>query len=295
MRQAINIDGSNSAFGQGYSRWAVLPRLCCDSIGETPNGIIELTTAWLLLYAAADLMDAVQDQDKEDSWWVGIGVGGALGIASGLYFSSSLALTRLDEKTRLAKNASINSEFYRGFIKMCSGQLRDILIENPSLDEYWQIAGAKSGAFFGSGCRAAAMLASADQSIHQAYSRLGTEIGLMIQIRDDLDDFKQLKDINQNNRGHEIRGSLPLVYAMDVLPAAESTQLAALSIEAQVDKGASTELINIIDKSGAGVYILAELQRHGMKALAVLEEVIPREPAGSELRGIINQLMGAID
>jgi len=82
---------------------------------------------------------------------------------------------------------------------------------------------------------------------------------------------------------------------MDVLPAAESTQLAALSIEAQVDKGASTELINIIDKSGAGVYILAELQRHGMKALAVLEEVIPREPAGSELRGIINQLMGAID
>jgi len=295
MRRAVTIEAPNGVSGQGFPRWTLIPCLCSESIGDSPDGIIELTAAWLLLYAAADLMDGVQDQEIEDSWWGEIGVGGALGVASGLYFSSSLALSQVNEKTRLANNASVCAEFYRGFMQMCSGQLRDILIDNFSLDEYWQIAAAKSGAFFGSGCRAAAMLASADQSIHQAYYRFGTEIGLMIQIRDDLDDFKQLKDFDQNNRGHEIRGSLPLVYAMDVLPVAESAQLAALSMEVLIDIAVSAELINIIDKSGAGVYILAELKRHGMKALAALKEVNPREPAGSELREIINQLMGAID
>ena len=295
MRQAMKIEGKNSAYGQVYSRWALLPRLCCESIAEVPEGIIDLTAAWLLLYAAADLMDAVQDQDDEESWWGEIGVGGALGVASGLYFSSSLTLTRLDEKTRLADNALITADFYRGFMQMCSGQLCDILSENLSLEEYWQIAAAKSGAFFGLGCQAAAMLASADRTIQQTYYSFGTEIGLMIQIRDDLEDFKQLKEIEQPNNGFEILGSLPLVYVKDVLPAAESERLVAISKKASVDQAAMTELMDTIDSSGGGVYILAELKRHGLKALAVLENVNPQEPAGSELRGIINQLMGAIE
>jgi len=295
MRQAMKIEGKDSAYGQVFSRWALLPRLVCESIGEVPEGFIDLTAAWLLLYAAADLMDSVQDQEIEESWWGEIGVGGALGVASGLYFSSSLTLTRLDEKTRLADNALITADFYRGFMQMCSGQLRDILTENPSLEEYWQIAAAKSGAFFGVGCRAAAMLASADQTIQQAYYIFGTEIGLLIQIRDDLEDFKQLKGIERPNNGFEIWGSLPLVYVMDVLPAAVSERLVAISKEASVDQAALKELMDTIDSSGAGVYILAELKRHGLKALAVLEDVNPREPAGSELRGIINQLMGAIE
>ena len=295
MRQAVKIESASTTSEHVFPRWTLLPRLCCDSIGETPDGIIELTTAWLLLYAAADLMDSVQDHDDEESWWTEIGVGGALGIASGLYFSSSLALTRLEEKIRSANRGSIIAEIYRGFMYMCSGQLRDILVESPSLDEYWQIAAAKSGTFFRLGCQAAAMLSSADQYYHQVYSKIGTEIGLMIQIRDDLDDFRQLKEIDQNHHGLGIRGSLPVVYTIDVLPAEESTQLIAYLSEALIDKAASAEMINIIDKSGAGIYILAELKRHGLAALTALEEVHPREPAGSELRGIINQLMGAMD
>lgn len=295
MRQAMKIEGKNSAYGQEFSRWALLPRLCCESIAEVPEGIIDLTAAWLLLYAAADLMDAVQDQDDEESWWGEIGVGGALGVASGLYFSSSLTLTRLDEKTRLADNALITADFYRGFMQMCSGQLCDILSENLSLEEYWQIAAAKSGAFFGSGCRAAARLASADQNIQQAFYSFGTEIGIMIQIRDDLDDYRVLKEFEHTNHEFEFLGSLPLVYAIDVLPAAESARLAALSRESSVNKAVLVELIKTIDNCGAGIYVLAELNRHGVNALAALENINPQEPAGSELRGIINQLMGAMD
>ena len=97
MRQAMKIQVNNYASGQVISRWAFLPYLCCESIGESPDGLIELTAAWLLLYAAADLMDAVQDQEIEHSWWGEIGIGGTLGVASGLYFSSSLALIRLEE------------------------------------------------------------------------------------------------------------------------------------------------------------------------------------------------------
>ena len=55
------------------------------------------------------------------------------------------------------------------------------------------------------------------------------------------------------------------------------------------------QLIDIIDKSGAGIYIIAELKRHGLAALTTLDEVHPLEPAGSELRGVINQLMGAVN
>jgi competence protein ComQ len=295
MRQAVTIEAASEASERSYPRWTLLPRLCCDSIGDTPDGIIELTAAWVLLYAAADLMDAVQDQDITESWWTEFGIGGALGVASGLYFSSSLALTRLEAKMRWAKRQSIIAEIYRGFMLMCSGQLRDIMIESPSLDEYWQIATAKSGAFFGVGCQAAARLASCDQSIQRAFYCLGTEIGLMVQIRDDLEDFKQLKDIDKNAHGYKIQGSLPLVYALEVLPAADSERLNALTREFSIDKAALVELIRTIDNSGAGVYILAELKRHGINALAALENIYLQEPAGNDLKDMIGQLMGAID
>jgi hypothetical protein len=42
--------------------------------------------AWLLFYAAAHLMDSLEDRDDPDPWWQALGPSAAINIATGLYF-----------------------------------------------------------------------------------------------------------------------------------------------------------------------------------------------------------------
>lgn len=263
---------------------ALLPGLCCQAAGGDAQWGDSLAAAWLSFYLAAHLMDSVEDQDQPDEWWAEVGPGGAINVASGLFFSAAHALENLhaNEYTCLAAGEVIR-EFYSGFLSMCSGQHLDLASPEPDLEQFWQIAKAKSGSFFGLACWAGARLASDWPAELEAYRRFGKNLGVLVQIRDDLEDIYLLRGLLTARQLAKVRRSLPVVYALEVAPPEKRNEITENLQASLQDPQAAGQVLRLIDQCGAALYIKIEIARHREQALAALEQAVPQPPAGELL------------
>jgi len=292
MRRSLSpeLPQSDAPSGQA-SRSVLLPGLCCQAAGGDPLWTDNITSAWYLLYVAAHLMDSVQDQDEPDDWWADLGPGAALSVATGLFFSATKALNNLinDPHTRHAA-ASIIEDFSQSFLCMSGGQYRDLTQPQPTLDQYWEVSSAKSGVFFALACRAGARLATHETQLLAAYGSFGQQIGALVQIRDDLQDLIPPQTSELPVWRRKLSRSLVTVYALEVLPPPQRERLQECLAAVPFDLPAVENALGLIDQSGAGLYFLAEMERHRSQGLAALEQTSGRSPAIESLGNFLNDL-----
>jgi geranylgeranyl pyrophosphate synthase len=291
MRHALIGKQGSAASETKISRWASLPGLCCLAAGGEREWADNLTLAWLLYYAAADLMDSVQDNDEADEWWQDTGPGAALAVASGLYFSGSLALDQLHQDEYSSQVASdIIQEFFRAFLIMTSGQHLDLTTGISTLDEYWRLAESKSGEFFQLACKTGARLATTDQVILSVMGKYGLHLGLLIQVMDDLEDIHLLRSVLPAGHKSKIRHSLPFIYALEMNPLHARERLTACLENAERDQQAVEELVALLDESETGLYVMAEMEHHRQSALAGLESANLLQPYKDALVALVGDL-----
>jgi geranylgeranyl pyrophosphate synthase len=251
----------------------------------------EVTLAWLLFYSAADLMDSVQDQDEPDEWWQEQGAGAALAAASGLYFTGSFVLDRLQRKAGNPQVASsVGAAFYQAFMVMTSGQYRDLTAPARTLEDYWRLAEAKSGAFFRLACLAGAQMASSDPSVLAAFADYGLHLGLLIQVMDDLDDIRRLHDLVPTRFIAKIKGSLPFIYAMELSPAHTQKRLLDCLDSADKNRSAVDALVALLDECQAALYVTAEMEKQRGLARASLEQTGALAPYQDALAAMVTDL-----
>ena len=273
------------------SKSVILPGLCCEAAGGDSLWADDVTAAWFLLYVAAHLMDSVQDQDEPEDWWADLGSGAALGVATGLFFTATQALNNLQNSpsTRHAA-ASINDDFSQSFLRMSGGQYRDLNQPQPTLDQYWEVSSAKSGVFFALACRCGARLATDDPQLLAAYGSFGQQIGTLVQIRDDLQDLQPPQDAKLTAWGRKMSHSLATVYALEVLPHEPRDRLLKYLAVVPFDLQAVENALQLVDQSGAGLYLLVEMERFRRLGLAALERTSGRPPAIEILASFLNDL-----
>lgn len=273
------------------SRLARLPGLCCHAAGGEIQWAERLTIAWLLFYAAAELMDNVQDHELPDQWWQDGGIAAAINAATGLYFSASWALNDLYNHGCAKRAATdIINMFYKDLLLMSGGQQSELTHPEPTLDQYWQNAEAKSGTFFRLACRSGARLACNDVLRLESFARFGNHLGLLIQLMDDLDEVHSPEWEGVPGQKPGLARSLPAVFAIEVSSPDQKVRLRNCLQAAPNDPFAAEEALNIIDASGASTYILAETERHKALALESLENANPISQARDELKQLIYRL-----
>lgn len=273
----------------GGLKLARLPVICHHGAGGDPQHAEELADAWVLLYLAAHLMDSVQDGDPPQHWWIEHGPGVALNAATGLYFTASLLLAQMQEKPALSEGARhVAAEFYRRFLVMCSGQHADLVTGRPSLEMFWRLAQAKSGAFFSMACWGGARLAGAGEAQLRAYEKFGVHLGILVQIADELAEVLPAKPGGVHGQLKGMGRSLPVLYALEVLPAKEQHDLLKLLDEARENPGAASEALAVLDDCRSGVYIRAEQEKHLALAKQSLQAAAPAPPAYDELASILS-------
>jgi geranylgeranyl pyrophosphate synthase len=289
MRQVL--PGLSPGAGQGTVRWVALPNLCCQAAGGDPRWADPLAAAWFLLYTAAHLMDKVEDQDEPEPSWASLGSGGALNAATGLFFTASLALNQLyhqDQTRRLAPEAV--DDFYGCFLRMSAGQQADLSRPEPNLEQYWETARDKSGAFFQAACLCGARLAEPGADRLEAFSRYGLHLGLLKQVLDDLEDIHPPEGAHLLRLWPDIARSLAVVYAMSVYPASEGERLRQYLQDAGGDPSAAQEAYRLLEKSGAALYLSMEIERHhGLAAEAAVQAAGSTE-AAQPLVAMVDQL-----
>jgi octaprenyl-diphosphate synthase len=287
--QAMRLALTSGRSERDTSKWAELPGLCCLAAGGDPDSAAPIAAAWLLFYTAASIMDHVEDEEEPDPWWAELGAGPAVNVATGLYFSACLALSRLDVQLGDLNTASeIRSKVLDRFLAMCSGQHLDLTREEPTLQQYWEIAQAKSGAFFTLACWAGARLATGQSEVLDGFSEYGEHIGLLVQILDDLEEFRDLGKRLQRGDLSSLSHALPVIYVREVCPSTTKDQFDDLLVESGSVPGAFGKIYQIVESSGGVLYLLAELEKHRSLALEGLERACPHQPAKQQLVSLLD-------
>jgi len=291
MRLVLPDPGDEIDSRRNPGRWVSLPGLCCQAAGGRIESTIEISAAWLLLYTAAHVVDTVEDEDLDPLISKLGGSGAAINTANGLFLSAILHLQSMPNKDvpeELA--AKITTDYLETILLMTSGQHLDLTIPQIDLNQWWQIAEAKSGGFFSLACRAGSRLGTSDSQKVKSFSEYGFHLGLMLQILDDLEDFQLLLESKENASRITLDRSLAAVYASDVLPDTTKDELKQLVHPGSSRTGELDKLIGILDDCGAGLYMVAELEKHYDLGLACLSEADPLSPAGEELESMIRDL-----
>lgn len=271
--------------------WGLLPGLCCQAAGGQVSWAETIATSWLLFYAAADLMDSIQDRDDPASWWVEGGPAVALSASTGLFFWASSLLSETTVNKRTASIAAdLIKDFHHSFLRMSAGQYADLVKTQPGLDQYWQTASAKSGSFFALACRSGARIATRDMNRISAFGEFGHALGILIQILDDLEDMQMLRDSSKVTNFDQISRSLPMVYALQVLPSHFRDQLIQTLRIAEKDPGVGQNVFDLIEQSGSVIYLLAEIEHYKSEALEKLSMAAEIGKAQDILRNLVRQL-----
>jgi geranylgeranyl pyrophosphate synthase len=229
------------------------------------------------------LLDHVEDGDVLDEPWAGLGPGPTLNITSGILFS---AMSRLDTLEGAGVHATtvrdIKQDFYQTLLRMCAGQHADLTLAEPTLEQCWQVADAKSGAFFGLACRAGARLATSDVGCIDLFSQFGHHFGLLIQIGDDLSGL-WASDTTPSDLRSGQPWTLPIAYALTTVADDDRLRLRTCLGLAAVDGAAEEEAQRIAIKAGAVLYLAIEAQRHYQRAQAALRRAVPPSAAREAL------------
>ncbi|HJW91097.1 MAG TPA: polyprenyl synthetase family protein [Anaerolineales bacterium] len=273
------------------ARFALLPGLCCQAAGGDPGWAADLAAVWLLYYSAAHVFDGVEDQDQPEAWWAALGPGVAINVATGLLFSASLGLQRLFEHPQTCQVAQqVIQDFNQSLLVMSSGQHADLVNPQPDLEQWLEIAGAKSGELFALACRTGARLATDNPARLKGFGDFGCHLGVLLQILDDLEDLKPGSVAETPDLSPKIGRSLAVAYALDVLPSPAQKTLKECVLALPGDPEAAGKLIQLIDQSGAALYMRTEIERQLGLGLTALEEVAPETPAGGILASMLREL-----
>lgn len=187
------------------SPWAeIIPRIY-EVLGSGEEGSVRsFTHAWTLLVAAMRRLDHLQDGDVPDHPLPTTDQHGAqYNILFSYYLCATALLDELDthhlSPVRLLRLRRVWADT---LLVAASGQQHDleqgssIHAELNLLDNYQQVAHAKSGAIFALAFGGAATLATDDLAIIATCTFVGHIYGMLVQFKDDIDDV-----VTQQNAG----------------------------------------------------------------------------------------------
>jgi len=260
-----------------------LPLLTCKAAGGTIDDAVPAAAAWRALYIAAKLLDDVEDGTPIEVDGRRITHPEAANIATGFITLSNLALLERKGKTSYFndKVKDLVVEFNRAVLHMASGQHRDISPdEDLDLESYREVMSAKSGSFFQLAAWAGARCATDDVGTLSLFEALGYNLGMMLQLNDDLKDFRESSPGNDLAEGHR---TFPVFYALSVASPFERERLQKWLAEARENQQAEENARNLIKVLGGEVYVLAEIMRYRRRTTKVLEQMNLQDETHGEI------------
>ncbi|MFN2484963.1 MAG: polyprenyl synthetase family protein [Candidatus Limnocylindria bacterium] len=245
--------------------------------------------------------DDIEDQDRErrhrPTVWAVWGVPMAINAGDTLFALSRLALHRPvpegEEDVPDRKKLDMMKMYDETCLALCEGQYLDISFEQRDdvrVEEYLDMIGKKTAALIAASVHAAAILATDDPQIHEAYRRFGYDLGIAFQIADDLKGaFGSSSQTGKREAGDiaKRKKTLPVIWALQNVDGDPGRRLreiyrpiiraldgrAAPGAEQLLDEATVSEVLRILESCGARDYAVAEARRYRDQAIGDLVEL----------------------
>lgn len=248
-----------------------LPLLTCEATGGDPAHAVPVAGAWHLLHSAAHLLDDVADEAR-----LSLQPNQAVNGAVALIVLAQVSLTTLRQsQVEPERVVALVAAFNTATARMALGQAADLAWDEQTatLEDYWRVAEAKSGEFFGLACRAGAMLGMQPQTEVDIYATFGYHLGVLVQLGDDL---RALWTPRGRGDLTTARRTLPVVYALTVASPEARARLHTLLRRAPDDPAALHELQAALADLGALHYLTLQAgKQHHLAREALLSAARP--------------------
>jgi geranylgeranyl pyrophosphate synthase len=256
---------------------------------ETPA--LPVAAACTLLYLGADLLDSMLDHELPRSWHTRdsaeINLTATTLFAALPYFS----ISHLREQgTSPAKCWTLSHLFADTLLTMSAGQYDDLRLpnlENVSLEDSRAMVERKSGSANALFARAGAILATEDHFTIEAYAAFGLCFGIAKQLVSDVWDI-WAEDCSQDLLNG--KRTLPIVHALSVLRGEQRKRLQKLLAAARESAAHHDKVRALLATAGSVRYTALIVWLYQQRAQDHLAVAAPREPAGRELRVLLDQV-----
>ena len=261
-----------------------LTSLCCQALGGDLVQATEVTLTWEILYLAAYLLDQVTDEGGPEH------PRNLLVILAAACIPAARVFLTTQPGLEIETRQLFLADFDRAILNACAGQLGDLSVAEPSLEQCWEISRKKTGEIYALAARSGARLATLDPAIIEMLNEFGLQLGRLVQIGDDINGLWS----RNGNRSDLACGkwTLPVAYAMAVLQPPEREQLRERLSSAGQDQRAEADARREIIESGALLYLATETERCRLRAEMVLAQAIPQEENRTELLALLGQATG---
>ena len=271
--------------------------LCYHAIGSTKTHKLEpLINTTFLLRDAISLFDHVIDNEVGTAYHkLGLQIasqdeatGTVVNVATALLANLGSQLLVIDKTVgcSLGTASEIQHMFYDTLFQISIGQQLSLASYKTNiLAKTWESVIAKACPYYELCCWAGARLLTDDIVTLKKIRAFGKAIGILIQIKDDCTDLwgenGQYGDIPSGSM------TLPMAYALNVLPAKQAIHLHNLWKCAASSQEAEREALDIVIKSGSLLYLQTEAIRYMQHASDLLTQVAPDSPTRKQLLQLV--------
>jgi len=209
-------------------KWAHLTLLSCECVSGVPELALPGAIAMEFFALAADIFDDIQDQDNDELPWRKLPDANAINLATCLLMLSYEAVSTIPDNGLFRE---VNQILNQAGINASDGQFQEFLYDNDekvALGQYFEVVKKKSGSLTACACKIGATLGAAAEPLVLQLGHFGTNLGIMSQIRNDLNDFlnfEKKKDFIKK------RKTLPYVYLLNILNGETAHQFKATNSE----------------------------------------------------------------
>ncbi len=255
--------------------WPLLPLMVCEAISGRCEHALPAAAALQLLMAAGDVFDDIEDADSPDSLLTKYGSAVATNVATTLLILAERAITRLEgrgiEDPVIVRIMDTVNSFYT---TACAGQHLDLTLAPVSEDTYLQVIGMKSASQVECACHIGTLLANANQELVDIFAAFGHNLGMASQIANDIRGVTHGSDILKP------KITLPVIYALAQTDGEARHQLEAIFVKQAGPILDSTQIKELLFRTGAIHYATVKMEFYKQRALDILSEA---EGAGARV------------
>ncbi|TGE35017.1 polyprenyl synthetase [Desulfosporosinus fructosivorans] len=287
IQSSLNAD---SKTGELY-KWAHLTLLSCECVSEVTEVALPGAIAMELFALAADIFDDIQDQDNNDLAWRKLTNANAINLAICLLMLSYEAVSKIPDNRLFREVSTILN---RTGICASNAQFQEFLYnscERVTLEQYFDLIKSKAGSLAACACKIGATLGGASESLVSQLDQYGTNLGIMSQIRNDLNDFldfERKKDFENNTK------TLPYVYLSSTLQGDTADQFKKLTqLESKGLRRFGNEerdyLKKIAFNEGAVHYCTVMFEIYRQKAMDIVQAIPVLEKRKEKLIKLVEE------
>jgi len=251
--------------------WLLLPLIVCESVSGEYEPAVPVAAALLLAKAAAELFDDIEDQDTPRALYLKWGLPIATNIATTMLILSEKAIPGLRARGipnhKIVHIMDIINSFHG---HTCTGQHRDLSISPGTViteEDYLSITGMKSASQIECACYTGAYLATDDEMKINAFARFGYNLGMAVQIANDIKGIVEGIDIIKR------KTTLPVIYGLTQVEGEDLSRLTKTYMANSETTADPVEIKDILFRTGAIYYATVKIEMYKQAAVDALSTV----------------------